>query len=428
MAKPLSEIHHNLLKLSEPINLTLLKTPYIPPEGTNISIKSILESLLPTNNKNSNSQKDIQTQTKDFCLCCALLVSTDAVQNITPLLSWIPKELTILAQQALSELPRIQFSELELGNDLGLKKLVMELIVEVLPELKGIMKESSIDYKDDGNEISAASARTPVVYAIVAAYQLRWFVTQVEYPHLGKLCSLVIPCALTALDHWSSEVKGQGMLCFIYLAKNVNAAEFGVYEDVILDICCKNIASTDELWHYVVEMSVLMVTCTQRKNPRSSWFEMMMNEMLSHLERQPSHKDRRNSWLELIEPVFNSMGIVLLAHFRRIFPLLFQWMHADEDRTVILVLERVQTIIKLTWIRNTPYIERLVDELTVTHKEAALRGAREEIRNQILQILVLLQKCKGTQFEAAWDKYKDDPNLGTLSSSLCKETAAVVAH
>ncbi|KAI3939233.1 hypothetical protein MKX01_002101 [Papaver californicum] len=427
MAKPLSEIHHNLINLSEPIYQTLFKTPYIPPEGTDISVKSILESLLPNNNQ--NSQKDIQTEIKDFCLCCALLASIDTVQNITPLLSWIPKQLTVLAKQALSELQGIQFSglnEKELGNELGLKKLVMELITEVLPELKGIMRESCIDYNDDGDEISAASARTPVVYAILAAYQFRWFVTQVEYPYLGKLCSLVIPCALTALDHWSPEVKGQGMLSFTHLAKNVNAAEFGVYEDVILDICCKNIASTDELWHYVVEMSVLMVTCTQRKNPRSSWFERMMNEMLSHLERQPRHKERRNSWLEIIEPVFNSMGIVLLAHFRRIFPLLFQWMHADDDRTVILVLERVQTIIKLTWIRNTPYVERLVDELTFTHKEAALRRAREEIRNQILHILVLLQKCKGTQFEAAWDKYKDDPNLGTLSSSLCKETVAVV--
>ncbi|KAI3911143.1 hypothetical protein MKW92_047082 [Papaver armeniacum] len=424
MAKPSSEIQQNLINLSEPINQTLLKTPYILPEGTNISVNSILESLLPNNNHNSH--KDIQAEIKDFCLCCALLASIDTVQNISPLLSWIPKELRVLAKQALSELPGIQFSELR--NELGLKKLVMELITEVLPELKGVMKESSIDYTDDGDEFSAASARTPVAYAIVAAYQFRWFVTQVEYPHLGKLCSLVIPCALTALDHWSPEVKGQGMLSFIHLAKNVNAAEFGVYEDVILDICCKNIAATDELWHYVVEMSVLMVTCTQRKNPRSSWFERMMNEMLSHLERQPRHKDRRNSWLELIEPVFNSMGIVLLAHFRRIFPLLFQWMHADDDRTVILVLERVQTIIKLTWIRNTPYTERLVEELTVTHKEAALRRSREEIRNQVLQILALLQKCKGTQFEAVWDKYRDDPNLRTLSSSLCKETAAVVAH
>lgn len=47
---------------------------------------------------------------------------------------------------------------------------------------------------------------------------------------------------------------------------------------------------------------------------------------------------------------------------------------------------------KLTWIRNTPYVERLVDELVVLFKEAALRRAREDIRTHVLQILVLLQK------------------------------------
>lgn len=61
------------------------------------------------------------------------------------------------------------------------------------------------------------------------------------------------------------------MISFIHLAKNVNAAELGWYEDVILDACCENIASSDEIWDYVVEMSVLLVTCTQRSNPRSSW-------------------------------------------------------------------------------------------------------------------------------------------------------------
>lgn len=61
------------------------------------------------------------------------------------------------------------------------------------------------------------------------------------------------------------------MISFIHLAKNVNAAELGLYEDVILDACCENIASDDEIWEYVVEMSVLLVTCTQKSNPRSLW-------------------------------------------------------------------------------------------------------------------------------------------------------------
>lgn len=71
----------------------------------------------------------------------------------------------------------------ELGLDSGLmkeeEKLVVELMGEVLPLLKERIKESSIGKGDDGDEISAAVARTPVAYAVVAAYQFRWFVTQV---------------------------------------------------------------------------------------------------------------------------------------------------------------------------------------------------------------------------------------------------------
>lgn len=60
--------------------------------------------------------------------------------------------------------------------------------------------------------------------------------------------------------------------------------------------------------------------------------------MLSHLERQPRNKERRVAWLKHIDPLFNSVGLVLLAHFRRIFPLFFKWMHADDDETVLLVM------------------------------------------------------------------------------------------
>ena len=59
--------------------------------------------------------------------------------------------------------------------------------------------------------------------------------------------------------------------------------------------------------------------------------------MLNHLERQPKNKDRYMPWLQHIEPLFSSVGLVLLAHFRRIFPLFFQWMHSDNDQTLLLV-------------------------------------------------------------------------------------------
>ncbi|KAL7212556.1 hypothetical protein ACSBR2_015284 [Camellia fascicularis] len=373
----------------------------------------MLESLLPQTSSPSNpdfSEAEIRSKLKDFGLCCAALASS-AGSTYDQLSS---NSLSLDADSAFRYLSKAFSGCLkqgvstkigELGFDLRLmsdeKKLAAELMAQVLPSLKASIKESSIDKSEDGDEVSAAVARSPVAHAVVAAYQFRWFVTQVDYPHLGRLCSLVIPCALTSLDHWSPEVKGQGMISFIHLAKNVNAAELSWYEDVILDACCQNIASSDEIWHLVVEM-----------------IERMLSEMLSHLERQPRNKERRLAWLKHIEQLFNVVGLVLLAHFRRIFPLFFQWMHTDDDETILLVLERVHTVIKLTWIRNTPYIERLVDELATLYEEAALKIAREEIRAHILQILILLQQCKGPQFKAAWDKHKDDPNLTTLEPSL----------
>ena len=60
------------------------------------------------------------------------------------------------------------------------QRLVVELMPEVMPLLKERIKESSIDKADEGgDEVSAASARVPVGFAIVAAYQFRWFATQV---------------------------------------------------------------------------------------------------------------------------------------------------------------------------------------------------------------------------------------------------------
>ncbi|KAG4920264.1 hypothetical protein JHK84_049116 [Glycine max] len=402
---PPSPFRDLLLRLSTGIAESLATVPYTPHQSSNVSVKAFLEPLL------------VPTATvRDFALACALLSSSTAVDS-SGILSWIPSNLSSLATSSFSDLSRAY-----LGNrDLAVppeKRLVLELMPEVLPFLKERIKESSIDVSDETDEFSAATARVPVGFAILAAFQFRWFVTQVDYPHLGKLCGLVIPCALTAVDHWSPVVKGQGMISLMHVGKNVDAAQLGGYVDVILDACCQNTASDDEIWHHVVEASVVLVTLTQRSNPRSPWFERMLNEMLSHLERQPRNKERRIAWLKSADSLFNGVGIMLLAHFRRIFPLFFQWMHADDNETIILVLKCTYVILRLTWIRNSPFVAKLVDKLALVYKEAALRTAREEIRANICQILILLQESKGLYFNAAWDKHRSDPDLTTLDFSL----------
>ncbi|KAL9421527.1 hypothetical protein AB3S75_033909 [Citrus x aurantiifolia] len=375
-----SGLHHRLVQLINPILDSLEKTNCAPPSAD--STKSIICTLLETA---SQSDGQVLTSFKNSTLALALLITAQTYSTHDSL-SWIPGHVSSAAASAF----RAISNEYDAVFN---RPLVVDLLPEVAPSLKETIKQ-------DDSESATSSARVPVLHAILAAYQFRWFVTQVECPLLGKVSHLVIPCALTALDHWSSEVKGQGMIALIHLLKNVDAIE-------------------------LVEMSVLVVAIAHKNNCRSSWIERMLNEMLSHLERQPRNKDRRIAWLKFIEPLFSAVGLVLLAHFRRIFLLFFKWMHADDDETVLLVLKRIHAVIKLTWIRNTPYIGRLVDELTKLYKQAALRNAREEIRTDIIQIFILLQQCKGVQFETAWNKYKADPNLSALVSSLSERIVPV---
>ncbi|KAG2332399.1 hypothetical protein Bca4012_018020 [Brassica carinata] len=412
-----ADLHSRLLRVSEPIAEILRRTQYTPQESSKVSTKDILLSLLPNTSPPPPppppprllDEEQSLASIKSLALACALLSSSRSSAH--ELLSWIPESLSVAGESAFSEIARDYFSE----N----KRLVIELLPVVLPELKDGIEGSSMGKDGDAEDVSAAMARKPVGYAILASHQLMWFVTQVDKPNLAKVCNLVVPCALTALDHWSPDVKRQGVISFVHLAKTTSSGDLGSYGDVVLDACCQNIASDDEIWIHVVELSVLLVTKLHPNNPRSSWYEKVMNEMLGHLERQPRNKERRIAWLTFVEPLLNSLGLFLLAHFRRIFPLFFQWMHSDDGETVLLVLERVETVVRLTWIRNSPVFTRLVEELVSLYKESSMRKERDEIRILILRILKLLRECKRLQFESAWRQYQEDPNLSMVEEYIC---------
>ncbi|XP_062229671.1 uncharacterized protein At2g39910-like [Phragmites australis] len=401
-----------LLGIASPLRDSLAAAPYEPPAGSSACIKSLLASLLPYPTQ-PQPQPPAGKETADLLLFCAAVLSASPE---SPALHWVPAGLSGAAAAATEEMAAA-------GGWGGVGEMAVAMVPEVVPPLKAVVKGTCVDA--DNDEIGVV--KPPKEHAVVAAHQFRWLVSQVSYPKLGDLCWLVIPCALTTLDHWSPEVKEQGMVSFMHIAKNVKVTELSLYEDAILDACCHNIPADDELWYHVLEVSVLLLTCTQRSNPRSPWYDRMLSEMLGHLERQPLNKERRIAWLTLIGPVFNAMGLFLLAHFRRLFSLFFQWMHTDDDKTVLLVLEQIHAIIKLTWIRKSPYTSRLVDELVLLYKESATRSIREVMRNHILEMLVLLQKCKGQQFEEAWKKHELDPDLTMLLScfnQLCIKSSS----
>lgn len=163
-------------RLSEQIRVSLSKTQYKPPEGSNVSIKTLLQSLLPPTEPNF-SEPQLRAQIRDFTLCCAALASSQTSSSSQ--LSWIPNSLCVAAISAFHKLSNAFSGDLDESKSTGENKLLAELLPEVLPLLKSRIKESSIDKAEDGDEISAASARVPVDYAVVAACQFRWLVMQV---------------------------------------------------------------------------------------------------------------------------------------------------------------------------------------------------------------------------------------------------------
>ncbi len=63
-----------------------------------------------------------------------------------------------------------------------------------------------------------------------------------------------------------------------------------------------------------------------------------MKEMLEELDRHRSDEARRVVWLQIVTPQLESMGIFLVAHFKRLLPLFYHWLHAQDETTQLLVI------------------------------------------------------------------------------------------
>ncbi|CAI8584379.1 unnamed protein product [Vicia faba] len=204
-----STLRDTLLRLSNSIANSLAATPYTSHKTSNIFVKAFLEPLLTSINSTINAS------IKDFALACALLSSSTHANS--EFLSWIPDHLSSLATASFLELSQAYLTVFDDRNS---------------------QKESAIDKSEESDEFSAASARVPVGFGILAAHQLRWFVTQIDYPHLGKLCGWAIPCALTAVDHWSPEVKVCA-LGLVWIKKIIKAYQYSTITSVTLLDCWK---------------------------------------------------------------------------------------------------------------------------------------------------------------------------------------------
>ena len=146
------------------------------------------------------------------------------------------------------------------------------------------------------------------------------------------------------------------------------------------------------------------------------------------------------AWLRFVEPLLKALGRFLLAHFRRIFPLFFQWTHSDDPETVLLVclhslttlyeclnthekfsisvqvLERVETVLRLTWIGNSPRFnpKHYKRALRQTFFSACPPYLEATPRVCFYSLMKYTAGPKAYSSESAWRQYQDDPNLVTV--------------
>ncbi|RYR62633.1 hypothetical protein Ahy_A04g020337 isoform A [Arachis hypogaea] len=97
----------------------------------------------------------------------------------------------------------------EESDDVGLKKLLQEKKRKMEFVFGGDSKAAELEFE----RLSKLKTKLDSMKVII----LFW--------------GFVIPSSLSAIDHWSPEVKGQGMVCFGHLGKNV--AEIGSYADLL---------------------------------------------------------------------------------------------------------------------------------------------------------------------------------------------------
>lgn len=132
----------------------------------------LLDVKTATGNQKAISEREFFTSIKNFTLAIALLISSQT--STYDSLSWIPEHISLTAKSGFRDIAK-EYSAVLAERE----SLVVELLPEVVPFLKDRIKESSIDKDDESDQTTAASAKVPVLYAILAAYQFRWFVTQV---------------------------------------------------------------------------------------------------------------------------------------------------------------------------------------------------------------------------------------------------------
>ncbi|CAM6102160.1 unnamed protein product [Calypogeia fissa] len=388
-----------------------------------VSLLKISTAIIKNRNLVTQDQLLSEEKVEDFLLCCATFAGGNGEYEATAM--WTSTELRDLSLNLLASLSDVvhPVGDTKVSNgrkslsDTNITSLILENLSSVLPRIKQIIQDSSGNTGSDEILLKLSPEGT-LGSSIVAANQMRWILSQLEHPNLGPHCKLVMPCVLTALDHFSPDVKRQAMRTCIHLAQNMNPTELRWYRDVTLDAVARSIVGCGDLWPVAVKMAVTMVTRIEGKNLRGSWCGGIFTEMLEELARQRDEPSRRSVWLQEISPYMEVMGLFLVAHFRKLLPLLFYWLHASDDQTRLLTLSKLQTVITYTWPRIPAHVDRIWKEMMHAYQDSINRKASPDIQAAVIEICKLLYSCAGPTFEAVWQQDEAEESIEGLVAAM----------
>ncbi|KAG6549634.1 hypothetical protein Mapa_008612 [Marchantia paleacea] len=368
---------------------------------------NILKSILENKDWHLDNEPYERKLVEDLVLCCATFAGGDG-DNVGSVL-WTSdehRELAISLFVSLHDSLRwCQGPGTVVGfeSNSSSSKCISSVVSKNLPSLLSTLKQIIKGVSGASGE-GTSYANGSLDSSIVAAHQMDWIVRQLEHADLESHSSLIVPCLLTALDHFSPEVKRRAMRSFLHVAKNMNPREFRWNKDVILEAVSRSLVGCEDLWPVAVKLAITTVTCCEGNNPRSSWYRQFLGEMLLELERHRDDQARRVIWLQEITPLIEAMGLVLVAHFSRLLPLLYYWLHAPDDLTCLLALARLRTVIIYTWPRVPAHIKRFTEEAVKAYFESSTRKLVTDVQSAAMDVLQLLNLCGGLEIEDALDE------------------------
>eukprot|EP00879_Flechtneria_rotunda_P005699 GHRR01006000.1.p1 GENE.GHRR01006000.1~~GHRR01006000.1.p1 ORF type:complete len:233 (+),score=74.52 GHRR01006000.1:144-842(+) len=109
------------------------------------------------------------------------------------------------------------------------------------------------------------------------------------------------------------------------------------------------------------------------KNVRAEGYHMLMKELLTEAERSAHKPQQRLIFLACVALLIPRLGLYILRYFAQLMPLLLEWAHAYDEKTVVVALWVLATVVQHAWPRIEAHAGVIWQHLVQVAKAAEAR-------------------------------------------------------